>query len=317
MFAFLRHLFTPRVSNNYRPKILHPQILLLLTLFFFSAGILSSLVRHNYPQVLGISANVSVDQLLILTNQKRQQANLPPLTLNDQLDQAALNKGNNMFAQNYWAHIAPDGTTPWYFIKGAGYNYIFAGENLARGYNSATDVISAWMASTSHRENMLSQNYKDVGFAVLTGSLTGEDTVLVVEEFGSKDLAFENNLVQNQAQPTAQSQASSPTVQTEASSPTPTASQPNNSISASEPQTRNLAIASNSSSQIKPLINGQTFSSNIAAITVTIFMFVLILDMFIIERKKISRFVGHNLDHVLFFALIGALVLVILKGYII
>ena len=86
-----------------------------------------------------------------------------------------------MFSKDYWAHNAPDGTTPWVFIKNTGYNYIYAGENLARGFNSASDVINAWMNSPEHRQNVLSPNYQNVGFAVATGTLSGEDTVLVVE----------------------------------------------------------------------------------------------------------------------------------------
>ena len=94
-----------------------------------------------------------------------------------------------MFAKNYWAHVSPDGTTPWVFIKSAGYSYVYAGENLARGYNTSQDVVTAWMASPEHKQNMLSSNYQNVGFAIVTGNLTGEDTVLVVEMFGSTALA--------------------------------------------------------------------------------------------------------------------------------
>ena len=68
-----------------------------------------------------------------------------------------------MFSKNYWAHFAPDGSTsPWDFIHQSGYNYIFAGENLAKGFTDANSVVAAWMNSPSHRENILSNKYKDV-----------------------------------------------------------------------------------------------------------------------------------------------------------
>ena len=76
-------------------------------------------------------------------------------------------------------------------------------------------------------------------------------------------------------------------------------------------------LTKTSNSEIKPLINSAKFSKDIARVTVTIFIFILILDMIIIERKKILRFVGHNLDHVIFLILILGLILVILKGYVI
>ena len=148
-------------------------------------------VKTNYPTVLGVSSDVSTQELMILTNEKRQDNGLGALTIDDRLSQAAAGKASDMFNKDYWAHNAPDGTTPWSFIKGAGYNYIYAGENLARGFKSAQDVVNAWMASPEHRQNMLSSSYQNVGFAVATGKLTGEDTILVVEMLGSTNLAQE------------------------------------------------------------------------------------------------------------------------------
>lgn len=309
MLKFINHLFLPQSSNNYRPKLLHPKILIVFILFFFSAGIVASFVRNNYPSVLGISSNISVDQLLAITNQDRQQNGLPPLSLNDQLDKAALDKGNDMFSQNYWAHISPTGTPPWYFIKNSGYNYIYAGENLARGYTSAQDVVNAWMASPEHRANMLSNKYNNVGFAVLTGNLTGEDTVLVVEMFGSTSLAGNQNVA---SAPTEQVETPSQPVTTV--TPVPTAT-----LTPIQKPTKEIAtkkLSSNISSPSASIVDAATFSSNIAKAAVLIFMFVLILDMIIIERRKILRFVGHNFDHILFFGLVFALILVILRGHI-
>src|ERR1035437_7435512 len=189
MKDFLHHLFIPHISNNYRAKLLHRKSILAVIAVLFFAGFSFSAVRTSLPSVLGTFSDISSEQLLLFTNQKRQENALPPLSLNQQLSDAALSKADNMFAQNYWAHISPDGKTPWVFIKAAGYNYIYAGENLARGFTSAQDVINAWMASPEHRKNMLSTNYQSVGYAVETGKLNGEDTVLVVEMLGSTALA--------------------------------------------------------------------------------------------------------------------------------
>lgn len=317
----LRHFLFPQVSNNYRAKALHTKVLIILILFFFFGGLLISTVKNNYPQVLGISSDISIDQLLILTNQQRQQNGLPALVLDNRLDQAATAKATDMFAKGYWAHVAPDGTTPWMFIKNEGYTYVYAGENLARGYTTSTDVVNAWMASPSHRENMLSNHYNNVGYAVLTGNLSGEDTVLVVQMFGSTTLAVENNLVQN----TKSVEEISPTqIPIPTSIPTPMLVispaeeiQKSSNTATSDVVSKKQIIAKISNPEIKPLINSANFSSDIARVTVTIFIFILILDMLIIERKKIVRFVGHNLDHVIFLLLILSLILIILKGYVI
>lgn len=310
MLKLLRHILTPQATNNYRARILHPQLLAFLILLFFASGILMSYTRTNFPSVLGITANVSTDELLILTNQKRQENGLPPLSLNGQLNSAAQNKANDMLSKNYWAHIAPDGTTPWYFIKNSGYTYIYAGENLARGYNNANDVLNAWLASPTHRENIMSSKYNNVGFAVATGNLTGEDTVLVVEMFGSAGSPTGNKIA---VQQTTQTVSLTPTGIPQAISPMPRPT----IVVQKRPTTSETANILASTSQIKPLINAQTFSSNIAALTVTLFIFVFILDVVIIERKKVLRFVGHNLDHVIFLGMVLIIILFLLKGNII
>lgn len=313
MLNFLRHLFLPRETNNYRSGILHHKILLALILLFVSAGFFTSFIKTNFPSVLGISSNISNQELLILTNQQRQNNNLGSLTDNSELDAAAANKAADMFSKDYWAHNAPDGTTPWVFIKSAGYNYIYAGENLARGFNSAPDVITAWMNSPEHRQNVLSSNYQNVGFAVATGKLSGEDTVLVVEMLGSTTLAVAP-IAKELEKPVAIAIASgSPAVKTttvNVQSP-PVIKQANN-LNANV-----QLLGANSLSVMKPLINSQTFSLTLTGIILFTFIFVLLLDMIVIERRKIVRFVGHNMDHVLFFSLMILIVLILAKGSII
>lgn len=311
MINFLHHLFLPREANNYRSGLLHHKAILLLILLFVSAGLFTSFIKTNFPSVLGISSNISNQQLLILTNQQRQDNNLTALTDNTELDQAAANKAADMFSKDYWAHNSPDGTTPWIFIKSSGYNYIYAGENLARGFNNTSDVINAWMNSPEHRKNVLSPNYQNVGFAVVTGKLGGEDTVLVVEMLGSTNLA---PIASELKKPVAVAIATgSPAVNvTPASVPSvPNVQQPTSL------NTNSQLLGANSSPIIKPLINSQTFSLTLTGIILSTFIFVLMLDMIVVERRKIVRFVGHNLDHVLFFSLMILIVIILAKGSII
>lgn len=266
-----------------------------------------SFVRTNFPAVLGTFSDISDQQLLLLTNQKRQENGLPALTINSALSQAALNKAFDMFGKDYWAHNAPDGTAPWVFIKGAGYNYIYAGENLARGFNNASDVINAWMASETHRKNMLSANYQNVGFAVSAGKLNGEDTVLVVEMLGSTYLA---------PSPVAKDLEKPVTVAVASSSPSVVNTTDTNTLG--EQKTSQVGkikeTAINSLPQTKPLINSKTFSLVSARLILSLFIFVLILDMLVVERKKIVRFVGHNLDHMFFFSVMLLIIIILAKG---
>lgn len=136
------------------------------------------------PGVLGYASNISPQQIIELTNSQRLNAKVGIVRENKQLDLAAEQKVNDMFANNYWAHISPKGTEPWYFISQAGYKYQHAGENLARDFSSPKDVVKAWMASPTHKKNLLDSRYKDIGIAVKDGYINGVETTIVVQMFG-------------------------------------------------------------------------------------------------------------------------------------
>ncbi|MBX4191651.1 MAG: CAP domain-containing protein [Candidatus Doudnabacteria bacterium] len=130
------------------------------------------------------SEMLSQQEILDLVNLDRAQYGLPSLTLNPTLNLAALAKAEDMLSNNYFAHTSPAGTTPWHWLKAFGYNYTYAGENLAEGYQAADELQKSWMASDTHRANILSPYYSDVGLAVVTYN----NTNLVVQMFGSKDI---------------------------------------------------------------------------------------------------------------------------------
>lgn len=139
----------------------------------------------NRPVGATIATNINVGDLSVLSNQQRAGAGLAPLSYNSQLTSAAYSKANHMFALNYWAHNGPDGSTPWTFINASGYSYISAGENLAKDYSSSSGVVSGWMASPTHRANLMNSSYRDVGYAIVNGTLLGAPTTLVVAMYGT------------------------------------------------------------------------------------------------------------------------------------
>jgi hypothetical protein len=132
-------------------------------------------------QVLAYATEMSRSGLLSGTNAARAANGLGGLALNSQLNNAAQAKAQHMADNNYWAHVAPDGTQPWYFFTQAGYNYIRAGENLAYGFMSSQGAIDGWMNSPSHRANIVG-NYNDVGFGIVNTpnyQSSGEQTIVV------------------------------------------------------------------------------------------------------------------------------------------
>ena len=295
---FLRHLFLPHHSNNHRARILHHEFMLALVAILVVGSVLVGTIQKTHPDVLGVSVNMSIDDLLLLTNAQRQQNNLPALQLNGQLNAAAAGKAANMFAENYWAHNSPSGKTPWDFIHGAGYNYVYAGENLARGFSTAQDTVNAWMASPGHRANVLSSNYSDVGFAIAQGSLTGDpNTVLVVEEFGSQSFARPST----SAPVVATQQNPAPTAVVVTPTPFPTAIPTPTPSPAFSPEV--LATAGfepRSRIQQAPLINTAFWARTTMLTLLGIFILTFFFDIVIVGRRKIVRIVGHNADHIFF-----------------
>jgi uncharacterized protein YkwD len=102
-------------------------------------------------------------------NRERAARGLRPLRLNPRLSLAAGDRIKDMFAKNYFAHVAPDGLEPFFWAKHRGYRYRLIGENLAVGY-SGTAVVNGWMKSKGHRENILKRGFEEVGIAIADGA---------------------------------------------------------------------------------------------------------------------------------------------------
>ena len=183
MNLFLAH-FLPRKEHKKRAKLLSHPALLSYIIFISLTILVISPASARFPKVLGFASNVTTQDLLGYTNKTRAENNEKPLKLNNLLSLAAYEKAQNMFAEDYWAHVSPSGKEPWDFIVSSGYEYIYAGENLARDFNNSNSVVDAWLKSPTHRDNLLSANYDDIGFAVVNGVLDGHETTLVVQMFG-------------------------------------------------------------------------------------------------------------------------------------
>lgn len=285
-----RHFFIPHQTNNHRAKALHVDMLLVYILLFalFNLGIRAA--HKVVPDILGYATDINVQQLLAGTNAKRQEAGLSPLTLSSTLSVAAANKAADMFAKNYWAHNSSTGATPWDFVAGAGYRYTVAGENLAKNFSTSQGVVDAWMASPSHRANILKPNYRDIGLAVVNGTLNGEETTLVVEMLG----ATAGELV-----------AASPTP------PTQPAVVPKEAAMVNIPAP---AVSGFQSVTMQPLFNIPTVSRDLVFAFVGILMGVLLVDAWVASRRHVVRIAGHNIAHILFLSTLFILMSGVSRG---
>jgi len=186
--------FLPRVENNHRAKIFTGNFLIY---FFIAAVILKSgfglflYTFSNNP----FYADITKTALIELTNAERAKHNLPMLSENEVLDRAAYMKALDMANNGYFSHVSPSGIDPWHWFDRAGYNYKYAGENLAIGFLDSDEVQDAWAASPTHEANIVNNKYREIGIAVLKANYQGNPATIVVQMFGSKPGKIQNTPV--------------------------------------------------------------------------------------------------------------------------
>jgi hypothetical protein len=187
-FQRIRDLIIPSESNNYKSRFLQSKTLLYCVVFLLILKIVFTLLSVNIaPNVF--FADITKNALENFVNQTRQAIGLKPLAENQKLNYAAQLKAENMIQEQYFQHTSPSGITPWVWFVKAGYNYHYAGENLAIGFYESEEVFNAWLNSPTHKENIVNPNYTEVGTSVLKGFGGSDNSIVVVQEFGSPQVA--------------------------------------------------------------------------------------------------------------------------------
>jgi hypothetical protein len=182
----IKNWFFPTKENNFNPSLLSDRAISIFILLFLLIKVVFSfnliLVKQS-----SLFADVSAQQIFSLTNEIRQQYGLSPVKENNLLNQAAQYKAEDMLQNSYFSHYSPTGISPWYWVERSGYDYYYAGENLAMNFLDSEEVIKGWFNSLSHRENLLNTNYQEMGIAVVSGDLNNEgiNRILVVQLFGA------------------------------------------------------------------------------------------------------------------------------------
>ena len=284
ILKLLRHAFLPHQENNYRAKVLHHDSLTyIMGLLMVTALIFRASYTTSFHRVLGASLNIQTQVLLADTNKERAQRGLGPLTLNQQLSEAAVDKASDMFARDYWNHYSPTGTSPWYFFTKNDYHYLYAGENLAKDFTDSSEVVRAWMQSTKHRDNILNSEYTEIGFAVEEGILQGKPTVLVVQLLATPD---------------------------------PTYVPDSNSVAQKKPNVLNAHSTAPSVQKTK-FINTAIWGRNAILFILALLISALAIDMYVFEKQKLYRTTGKSVIHIIFLCVVIIGIVVINTGAII
>jgi uncharacterized protein YkwD len=113
------------------------------------------------------------EEVLRLTNEVRAEGAdcgiwghydaVPSLEEDDLLRCAARNHSADMGIRNFFAHENPDGETPYDRIDYTGYVRLAAGENIAAGQRTPAEVVSSWVASDGHCQNIMRSEFTELG----------------------------------------------------------------------------------------------------------------------------------------------------------
>ena len=307
------HLFVPRHTNNHKARILHSSSLIVIASFLIFFQAILNFLPNLGPSILGYASQISPDEVVRLTNEKRTQSGLPALTLNGTLSGAAQAKGNDMISRDYWAHVAPDGTQPWSFITNAGYKYRYAGENLARDFSNPSSAVDAWMNSPTHRENILNPKYKEIGIGVVEGDLAGVDTTIIVQFFGA---TYADKVVQ----PVAENKVVNtnpttiPTIRpTTIATTTPTES-PIPIIAIASPVSTVQAVFTSPRPTQQILISPFTTTRIMSISVVGLLLVIFLVDSFLVSKRRINRIAGRSFAHIAFLGMILSIILILQAG---
>jgi uncharacterized protein YkwD len=123
--------------------------------------------------------------LLHAMNQARAQHGVAPLRVDLRLEAAARAKSRSMLRTGTFAHGDFQRRLSSFRARGP-----YFGENLAWGvgsHGSAAGVVQMWLASPSHRANLLRRNFQRVGLGVVVGTFRGyAGTSVVTANFAGR-----------------------------------------------------------------------------------------------------------------------------------
>ena len=288
----LRHWFTPSHTNNFRSRLLHNSGIFAVIAIILTGNVFLRLLESTNLHILGFTSSVTIDEVVRATNEERIAQGLKVLSYNERLADAARRKAANMFEENYWAHNSPSGKSPWVWFKEAGYSYVYAGENLAKDFGDTSRMMSSWMASPTHRENIINPKYTEFGLAVVPGTIQGQETVLVVQLFGASQggavpqVASANTTTAPAVKPAPVTVA---IVQEPVSTPVP-------SVIGGEPVLSEVEGVERS----QPRYNQFNLTRALNLGTTALFILALVLDLLIAESRVLTRRVGNNWAHIIF-----------------
>ncbi len=107
-----------------------------------------------YEDLASPTARVDTIKAQSMLNQYRAQSGIAPLTLDPRLNQIAEDYAKKMAAADKMGHDVDGHSLLGTRLKGYGYQFSNAGENVAAGYHTLAEAFSGWRQSPPHDRGM-------------------------------------------------------------------------------------------------------------------------------------------------------------------
>ena len=173
------------MENKIKPKIKAVLVLLLI----LPIGLLLNFSQINNQLYSSVLPTIIVN----LSNQTRQEADVPALHTNTKLQKAAQLKAQEIATLSGLQGTHSD-TQSWYWLDQVGYNYAAAGENVAIDLDNSADSGVDWLNSSEQQQNILNRNYTETGIGQARGTYQGKEVSFIVQYFGKPSPLRENPL---------------------------------------------------------------------------------------------------------------------------
>ncbi len=108
-----------------------------------------------------------VDEVIRLVNEERAKEGLQPLKKSNDLCKVAGIRAEEIV--NLFDHTRPDGRDCFTVLDDYNIRYMAVGENIAAGQSNPSGVMYAWMNSSGHRSNILSDSFGQIGIGFIKG----------------------------------------------------------------------------------------------------------------------------------------------------
>lgn len=155
----------------------------------YDDNLLLKIISTEEPDITETS-ELMASEIVRIGNLERINHDVEPLILNERLSTAADMKIDDMLENQYFDHISPSGDEAGDLVESTEYAFIAVGENLATGdFKDEEDLVSGWMDSPGHRENILNPGYLEIGVAVRKGVYDGREVWMAVQIFALPDHA--------------------------------------------------------------------------------------------------------------------------------